>query len=87
MQISWSLGGAKPTRLARAELATALSHLASVPTDFMEQLMQKPAGRKLKHLDLFYIPIISAVGASLPGINSLVFGGHDCQWMNQEPLA
>lgn len=48
---------------------------------------QNPAGRKLKLLDLFYFPIISAVGASLPGINSLVFGGHDCQWMNQEPLA
>lgn len=49
--------------------------------------MQKPAGRKLKHLDLLYFPIISAVGANLPGVNSLVFGGHDCQWMNQEPLA
>lgn len=49
--------------------------------------MQKPAGRKLKHLDLLYFPIISAVGASLPGVNFLVFGGHDCQWMNQEPLA
>lgn len=31
--------------------------------------------------------IIFAVVANLPGINSLVFGGHDCQWMNQEPLA
>lgn len=49
--------------------------------------MQKPAGRKLKHLGLLYLPIVSAVGASLLGINSLVFGGHDCQWMNQEPVA
>lgn len=49
--------------------------------------MHKLAGRKLKCLDLLYFPIISAVGASLPGINSLVSGGHDCQQMNQEPLA
>lgn len=36
---------------------------------------------------LFYFLIISAVVASLPGLNSLVFGGRDCQWMNQDPLA
>lgn len=71
---------------------SSAGHLASLPKDCVEELMQKAAVRKLIFpepdlLGFFVCFNIFAVVASLPGISSLVFGSYDCQWMNQEPLA